>query len=223
MDLKEWQKRELEKIALANMDLETVYYTNPDPDERLEILDSIIEKEGESERTRIMMELYKHRYVSREKNISKIDYAIRGWVNISFIAEMMRGLFARKKIPQRVQEILEDLGKNVADRNGELGYELWLKDIRNVCRVYIHLCKTDKAYGSIIFGIGRMKKDKLVRKICFDMVNITHTIPREAGIKELDFLAQASREVFLEEFPDSGNLYDLMIDKADGKRPNAEE
>lgn len=217
MELKEWQKRELERIALQNMDLETMFYQNPEPKERLEILESLIEKEGESEKTKIMRAFYDHRYVSREKNVPMIDYAIRGWVNISFIAEMTRSRFSRKKIPARVQEVLNDLGKGVADQYGDLGYEIWMKEIRNVCRVYIHLCKTDKGYGSVIFGIGRMKEEKLIRKICFDMVNITHTIPMEAGITELDFLAQASREVFLEEFPKSGDLYDRMIDKVDGK------
>ena len=222
MELKEWQRRELEKLALANMDLETMYYQSTDPKERLEMLEALVEKEGESEKTRIMREIYDHRYVSREKGVQSIDYAIRGWVNISFMAEMIRSPFARKRIPKRVEEILADMGKFVADRNGDLGYELWLKDIRNVCRVYIHLCKTDKGYGSIIFGIGRMKEEKIVRKICFDMVNISHTIPRECGLKEFDFLARASREVFLETFPETGNLYDLMIDKADGKEPDGE-
>ena len=49
------------------------------------------------------------------------------------------------------------------------------------------------------------------------MVNITHTIPREIESDSFEMLARASREIFYEVFPDSENLYDLMIDKADGK------
>lgn len=215
--LTEWERRELEKIRMANMDLYELYYKNTNAKERGEILDRILEKDGETDKTRIMKEFYDHRYVSRERNVSKIDYCIRGWVNITFLPEIYKSVFSRKKLPKKVEEILKDLGKEIADRNGELGQELWYQEICNVCRVYIHLCQTDKAYSSLIFGIGHMKKGKLIRKICFDMVNITHTIPREIESDSFEMLARASREIFYEVFPDSENLYDLMIDKADGK------
>lgn len=217
MQLTEWERRELEKMRKAKMDLNEMYYTNVDAKERKEILGRIIERDGETEETKIMQAFYDHRYLSREKNVTQIDYAIRGWVNISFLAEMHRSRFSRKKIPKKMEEILKDLGKNVAEEYGTLGEELWYKELRNLCRVYIHLCQTDKAYSSILFGIGHMKKEKLTRKICFDMVNISHTIPREIETDKFDVLARAAREVFYEVYPDAGNLYDLMIDKADGK------
>lgn len=219
MGLTEWEERELEKIRMtANIDLDAAYFNTTDKGERKDIYMRIVEKEGESEKTQIMKEFYNHRYVAKEKNLTKIDYAIRGWVNIGFLPEKYRGMFSKKKLPNKIKEILTNLGKDIADDHGKLGQELWYKELCNVCKLYIDLCMKDKAYGSVILGIGRIKESKLISKICFDMVNITHTIPSEIGTDEFDMLARASKQAFNEYFPKAGNLYDRMIDKADGKK-----
>lgn len=219
MGLSEWEERELEKIKLAsNIDLDTAYFNATDKNERKDIYKRIVEKEGESEKTQIMKEFFNHRYVSKEKNIKNIDYAIRGWVNISFLPESYKSRFSRKKLPDKIEECLVNLGKNIAEDHGELGIELWYKELVNVCKVFVELCKTDKTYGCIIMGIGRIKESKLIKKICFDMINITHTIPAEIGTDKFELLAKASRQAFMECFPKSGNLYDTMTDQADGKK-----
>lgn len=98
MGLTEWEERELEKIRMtANIDLDAAYFNTTDKGERKDIYMRIVEKEGESEKTQIMKEFYNHRYVAKEKNLTKIDYAIRGWVNIGFLPETYRGMFSKKK------------------------------------------------------------------------------------------------------------------------------
>ena len=219
MELQDWELRELEKIRRERSEnLPELYFTTTDKNERAEILSRIKENGEESDFVKICEELFERRYVSREKNVQSIDYAIRGWVNMKFLPEVARGWFTKKKLDVRVREILDDMGYGICEQYGALGREIWYKELCNIVRVYIDLCHSDKSYGSIIFGIGKMKKEKLVAKIGDDLVTITYSIPKEIGMhNEFEQLAQAAKSVFVERYPKDAMLYEQLLDESDMK------
>ena len=219
MELKDWELRELEKIRREREEnLTEIYFETLDTDERKSILERIKESQIDDEFVQICEELFDNRYVSREKNIQKIDYAIRGWVNIKFLPEVARGWFTKKKLSDKVDEILADLGYGVCKKYGSRGMELWFKELCNSVRVYIDLCENDKSYRSTILGIGKMKKEKLVAKIGEDIVTVTYSIPKEIGkLNKFEKLAQAAKTVFVEHYPKEALFYEQLLDKADFK------
>ncbi len=219
MELKDWELRELEKLRRERSEnLPELYFEATDMEERAEILSRIKESDAEEEFVKICEELFERRYVSREKNVQKIDYAIRGWVNMKFLPEVARGWFTKKKLDVRVREILNDMGYDVCEKYGALGREIWYKELCNVVRVYIKLCHSDKGYSSIIFGIGKIKKEKLVAKIGEDLVTVTYSIPKEIGMhNEFEQLAQAAKTVFVENYPKEAMFYEQLLDESDMK------
>ena len=219
MELKDWELRELEKLRREHSEsLPELYFETTDKDERAEILSRIKENDEDVEFVKICEELFERRYVSREKNGQKIDYAIRGWINMKFLPEVARGWFTKKKLDARAREILDDMGYGVCEKYGALGREIWYKELCNVVRLYIHLCHSDKSYGSIIFGIGKMKKEKLVAKIGDDLVTVTYSIPKEIGmLNEFEQLAQAAKAVFVETYPNDAMFYEQLLDESDMK------
>ena len=219
MELKDWELRELEKLRRERAEnLPELYFETTDKSERRNILDRIKESGADEEFVRICEELYEHRYVSREKNVKDIDYAIRGWVQMKFLPEVARGWFSRKKLGDRAKEILDDFGFGVCEKYGALGREILYKELCNTARVYIKLCQTDKTYASVIFGIGKMRKEKLVAKIGEDIVTVTYSIPKEIGmIKEFEQLAQAAKAVFVEHYPKEAMYYEKLLDESDRK------
>ena len=219
MELKDWELRELEKIRREREEnLTEVYFETLDADERKSILERIKESQTDDEFVRICEELFDNRYVSREKKVQKIDYAIRGWVNIKFLPEVARGWFTKKKLSDKVEEILADLGHDVCEKYGSRGMELWFKELCHTVRVYIDLCINDRSYGSVLFGLGKMKKERLVAKIGEDIVAVTYSIPKEIGkLNEFEQLAQAAKTVFVEHYPKEALFYEQLLDEADNK------
>lgn len=219
MELKDWELRELEKLRRERTEsLPDLYFETVDVDERRNILDRIKENGADEEFVRICEELFERRYVSREKNVKSIDYAIRGWVNMKFLPEVARGWFTKKKLSEKVKEVLDDFGYDVCEKYGAYGKEIWYKELCNIVRVYIKLCQSDKGYGSIIFGIGKMKKEKLVAKIGQDIVTVTYSIPKEIGmLMQFEQLAQAAKTVFVEHYPKEAMYYEQLLDEADLK------
>jgi hypothetical protein len=215
MELQEWELRELEKIRQSRKSLETLYYESVSIPEKAELLEQMKVKGENPDRIQIIDELYKHRYIKGGKGVENVDVAIRGWVNINFLADMAKGMFAKRKIPKKIEEILEDLGMNVCTKYGDLGKEIWKKELISVVSFYIHLCQTDKAYTSILFGIGHIKPEKLQRKICYDVVKTIHAIPRDIGTDKFSELEDAGIIAFKNAYPDSGNLIEAMIEKVD--------
>lgn len=217
MELQQWEIEELEKLRQKREeDLPVLYFQKTDKNERRQILDRIKEKEGETEFVLICEELFENRYVPKNKNVQEIDHAIRGWLNIRFLPETAKGFFSKKKLPEKVQEILDDLGYSVCEKYGSIGRELWFKELCNTARVYVALCQRDKAYGSVILGLGKVKPERLMNKIGEDMVNTTYTIPKQIGkLIEFEQLAQAAKTVFVETYPKNAMLYENLLDQSD--------
>lgn len=222
MELKEWEIRELERLRRErgenDENLPDMFFEAVDVDERKEILERMKKSDTDPEVVKICEELFERRHISREKNVQSIDYAIRGIVNMKFLPEVARGWFSKNKLPDKVDEILNDLGYGVCEKYGSLGRELWFKELCNTMRLYIHLCQKDKAYSSIVFGIGKIKPERLAEKIGQDVVTLTYSIPKEIGmLQEFEQLAQAAKTVYVESYPKLAMLYEQLLDESDMK------
>lgn len=220
MELKDWELRELEKIRREREEnLTDLYFDTTDRQERRNILDRIKARGEEEEFVQICEELYEHRYISREKKaVQEIDYGIRGWINMKFLPEVARGWFSKKGLRSKVEEIMDDFGYNVCDKYGVRGREILYKELCNVIKVYIKLCQSDKGYSSILFGIGRIKPEKLMAKMGHDIVTVSYSIPKEIGmIKEFEQLAQAARTAFVDSYPKEAMFYERLLDESDMK------
>ncbi len=217
MELQEWELRELERLRSEREEnLPNLFFETTDRAERKKILERIKEREGETDFAKICEELYEHRYVSKEKKVDNIDYAIRGWVNIKFLPDFAKGFFSKKKLPQKISEVMTDLGYDICEKYGSLGREILFKELCNVVRVYIYLCHQDKMYGSVLFGFGKKKPDTMMSKIGQEIVSITYTIPKTLGMaREFEQLAQAAKTVFVEQFPNKAMFYEKLLDESD--------
>ncbi len=180
-----------------------------DRDERKKILEKAVAEEGMDPANELRTKILEARYL--EKNGMDIDVFIRGWMEMSFISNISKGSFGKKQVKKELDAVRKDWQFAEAAAYGETGAEVLYQELCNMVRLFVQLCQKDRAYGSVIFGLGHMKEKSLIGKIARDIYRVAFQIPRDAGVEEeFEPLSRAASEVYCEIFD---KQKDLLLDK----------
>jgi len=73
-------------------------------------------------------------------------------------------------------KMMEDLGMTAAASGDSAMQEALKAEIRHAVRLYIAICRQDRHYSSIVFGLGHMSEESLTAKIRGDIDKIAHCV-----------------------------------------------
>ena len=181
------------------------YMREQEKDRRREILEQAIAEEGMLPDNELREKLWKARY--RKQGGREVDTFVRGLMNLMYIDNVGQGFFARKRVEQEKQKILEDWQMALAAQYGETGKQVLYEELFNTVRLFMLLCEDDKTYGSVLLGLGHMNKEKLTAKIARDVFRMAYEIPRRHGIsKEVAVFTKAATDAYCEMYDRRKNL-----------------
>ncbi len=207
MDMNAWRNRFLQD--LAGSDWRKAYYMQTEQKDKQALIEARIAREGSSEELDRIIRFYEHRYVPVGKEPPGIDHAIRAMVNLNFLLHTKKGVFQKNRFEKDLHQILDDLGVFLVEPDDLSGQELLYEELCNVARKYIQLCREDRQYNQVLLGFGKIKPATQSKKVARDLVHLTYFVPRETGTeKEFAMLANAAKNIFLEEFSETASDFD---------------
>ncbi|MBQ9321339.1 MAG: hypothetical protein IJ239_03125, partial [Eubacterium sp.] len=163
---------------------EREYYRELKREKRKRILDAAILEEGMSPENELRSRLLEVRYGKKLEKGQSVDYFIRGWMTLRFLANSSKSLFFKRKNKRELESLRADWQFDLAAEYGETGQKVLYQEFCQLTRVYLDLCQKDKNYGSILFGIGHIKEDSLMGKIGRDIYTVAYEVPQEYGVAE---------------------------------------
>lgn len=190
------------------------YYLEVDRDLRKEMLDAKIAAEGMTPENELRSRLWEVRYTPRGKDPAEVDYFIRGWLSMHYLKQANNRFFARRNYKKEKEQILEDWGLALAAEYGQVGEEILYQELCNLTRLYLHLCKDDKSYSSLLLGLGRMKDSSLIGKMAKDVYTLAYEIPKMTGtVEEFRIFSKAATDTFYAVYPKNKSLLTTMIEE----------
>lgn len=197
---------------MEEKDWVTKYYRELDREKRWEILEQAIAEEGMTPDKEVRKKLLEERYEKGKKDKTQIDRFIRGWMTLAYTKNTSGGLFGRKKLQKDREKILKDWNFELARQYGQEGEVALYQEFHNMTELYLTICQDDKAYSSMILGLGKMSKDSLLGKMAREIYTMAYEIPQEMGMEEeLQLFTKAATDVFYEMFPKNRNLLEVKI------------
>ena len=176
------------------------YEKELDPKKRREILDAAIEAEGLTPANELRRKLLEARYDTVKGQ--HVDRFIRGWMEMQFI-KGSRTLFGKRGAEKEKERLREDLGLVLAEPYGEEGRQVLYEEFCNGARLFLKLCREDRSYSSLLFGLGRMKESSLTSKLARTFYTAAVEAPQRIGMaEELQEFRRALVDVFREAYPE---------------------
>lgn len=176
------------------------FYETTERGRRREILDRMIQLEGETEENLLRRSIMDGRYA--EKNGQELDYFIRGWMILTSLRSQFWGKRSMRKDAREALECWQM--DRAADETGRraIGGELY-----NMTRLYIELCGSDRNYNSYLWGLGRISEERRNSKIEEELVRQTETIPEKLGMREeFALFRESAQRAYNDMFPSREKL-----------------
>jgi len=163
------------------------YYTESSPEKRLELLEDMISEGVDVEKNQARKELFSIRY--KKKRNQYADQFMALWLLI----KMYSSDATSKNQLVRAHKVIQKEMKKLSYSSNELLLEEW----KHLIRLYVEICRTDKNYGSTVFGLARLDSDKIEAKILRDISHTGISFPVEIGLEdELAVIVEATKEVY---------------------------
>ena len=198
MLIREEKKQEEKKEERNPYEWPKSYYMEIDPGKRRQLLEERIREGDEGEDNLLRMELWDHRYELIKKSGKKEekykDCFMAALMQLMMLSdESGRPLF-RKKAGREIAGVLKMLG---VDQEAHYTRELLLEEIKHLFLVYGVTSMEDRQYSTVIFGFGRMKKEKIEQKLLTDIYKIIYELPENTGMEEAFSLIVQAGEMAL--------------------------
>ncbi|MBR0397405.1 MAG: hypothetical protein IJI10_03960 [Eubacterium sp.] len=192
------------------------YYNETDRPKRKEILEKAIAEEGMTPENELRKYLYDARYGDSEEAGREVDYFIRGWMTLEYMKATSKFFLTKRKINKEIATVREDWQFAKVAEYGQAGADILYDELCNLTRLYLQICRRDKAYGSFIFGLGRVKDSTLSKRVSDDIYRMAYELPHAMDlVEEFAPFTKAATRIFCQEFPhESGKFYGRM--KEDG-------
>lgn len=155
------------------------YYMETDPEKRLKLLEAQNDP-AEAEINKLRLELWNLRY-EKMRNGKIKDRFIAGWMDLILMKEQVQGKFGKRGMKKQAQKALELMG---IPQTEHFGKELLLAELKHMVLLYCCASMTDRQYSSIIFGFGKMKKEKIDHKIIGELDAVAVDIPGHLELQE---------------------------------------
>lgn len=149
------------------------YYMETEPLKRKALLEERLAMQEEEGLNKLRLELWNLRYETM-RNGKIRDRFIAGWMDLILMKDQAGGRFGKKSLRKQAMKALEFMGVFQVDYFGQ---ELLLAELKHMSLLYCCSSMMDKQYGSILFGFGKMKKEKIDGKIMADLSSVGWEIP----------------------------------------------
>ena len=194
------------------------YYLENDPDRRWELLQNAAEKgQIDPQEKALREELWQRRYgKKRAKKGASGDGYIGFWLTLSLNLQDINSRFRRRAMAGEIRRKAEQLGIDATRLEGR-ERELVDRELHHAMRLFYTTC-TEGNYGTQVFGLMRMKADRLVGKIAGDVYATVYLLPQRLEMSErFALLQRAAYDEFCDRYPDSADLLDRLIEEGCAK------
>lgn len=183
------------------------YYRETNRANRKRILDLAVMTEGPTKEVELCQKLYDARYGNSREN-KEVDYFIRGLMTLEYM-KISKGIWNYKKKRDREREsVLKDFQWNLVKSYGETGEQIIYKEYCNLIKLYLELCERDRTYSSLIFGLGKIKRESFKKKVAEDIYRIAYIVPKKLNLeKELFLFSKAAAETFYRLYPGEADSF----------------
>ena len=188
------------------------YYLETAPQKRWALLQEAISGgKIDQEEAALREKLWKRRY---GENLSPKAPARDGyvglWVTMNVHSKDIDSRFRRRGIIKEVQKLLDELGIDDPQADAQ-EKELIQQELFHAMEIYYSTCN-EGTYNSQIFGLMRMKKDRLIDKIIADVYTVAYEMPAKMELSErFAPLRKAAYDAFCETYPDEVERLDQAI------------
>ena len=176
------------------------YRRETDRTRRADILKRAAAEDLADKSVEIRQKLFDARYDN--KNGYDIDYFIRGFVNLQSLKRRVYLPGEKKRLRREVEGIKKDWQFDLCASYGETGARALHDELYNLTLLYIELCKRDKTYNSILWGMGHIGENKQTNKIIVEINEVAGNIPSKVDAEdELRPFTEAAMEALRSVYP----------------------
>lgn len=154
------------------------YYMETRPEQRKAILEGQIRDGAETDGLR--MELWEHRYEMMRKGDYK-DCFLAAWLDMLMLIPQVDGRFGKKSARRQVLKALDMMCLSQTEHYGR---ELLLEELKHTVLLYCCTSMEDRQYSALIFGLGRMKKETVNKKLSAELYNVGTYMPQKLELTE---------------------------------------
>lgn len=190
---------------------DTAYYHETNRTARKKILDETIAAAGLTPSIELCQKIYTARYGESTEDY-EVDYFIRGLMTLEYM-KTPKGIWDhKKKLLRERRNILTDFQCELAKSYGEIGERIIYNEYCNLIKLYMELCERDRAYSSLLFGLGRMKRKTLEKKLADDIYHLAYVVPKALDLEEeLSLFSQAALHMFCQRYPREAEFFHERI------------
>lgn len=197
------------------------YYRESEGAVRKKLLDEAIAENLTPKENEIRMYLWQKRYPGMipGAKTSILDYYLRTWFDFRYASDNAHSAFSKNRTVKLIRKDMKEMGFDALELYGEAGRNLLYQELYHMGMLYITLCQTDKHYGSVFLGFGKMSDARMVRKIAQEVVKVAYYLPEALNMEEeLTLWTKAIDNSFRDYFPnDNGVLDEELGQKPSGK------
>lgn len=181
------KKAERKPVEENPYDWPESYYMETRPEQRLALLEAQSDPDQEAENA-LRRRLWELRY-EKQRNGQMKDRFLGAWLDLMLLQPQADSRFGRKKARSQAVKALEQLALTQTET---FGRELLLAEVKHTILVYCCTSMEDRQYGSVIFGLGKMKKETISKKIDAELCNTGIWLPKKLELeKEAALLTEA--------------------------------
>ena len=177
-------------------------YKERDPDVRFAMLGEAEKRGLTPELTPVIRTMLEKRYKQGEK---PADTYLRFWLTCSLAGNSIHDGEIPDRDMEDIRKMAEDLGfADVIAEHRDLLYQ----EFYQTAILYINLSLTDKRYGSVVFGLGKLSDEKLIRKICEDTYRTGYIVPEIVRFAGYEVWEEALKAACTDFFPQGAEVWD---------------
>ena len=170
------KKEEIAKEEANPYDWPESYYMEIDADRRKQLLEAQMHRKPGQKSDELRMELWQMRYVPVKKENKYKDIFMGALVELMWLCTDVQKPFSARRVAKQAGVIRNNLGLVKEDH---FSRELLLEEMKHLFLVYAVTCMEDKQYQNVIFGFGRLKKEKIEQKLTNEILRVSSWLPAE--------------------------------------------
>lgn len=125
------------------------------------------------------LEILIKRYPYNKSGSERHDAFLAAWMNILITGRIGINFLNRNRVKKELTGYLRDLC--ILDFTKD---DILISEWEDFSKLWITSCIKDKNYDSTIFGLIRLSDKNLARKIAFDIIEVTYSIPLKFGYEK---------------------------------------
>ena len=192
------------------------FYEEIDAEVRMRLLSLSEAEKPDPENDGIREDLLKLRYVKAKDDEKFSDRFLRCLMEMKYLAANPGPRFLRGTKRKQLLKELDAIGYTRYLSGTAAEAKAYKDELLHMARLYVNLCRTDRQYGSVILGIGKMKTETLTDKIARDIAGMAYMLPAVFNAKEeMKDWTDALEHAFSMTFPASAYLLETLRKKSE--------